>query len=143
MLVTDLTQQDLEDLKLPMVLSAVEDKPDTKIVRPILNIKHTGAIIVKREVLMDPEVSEDAGKVEAYLVDQARMMPKKPLNEDGTGPLLPDNPLMIRADQNTPFKYIQRIMEICGKKGIQIWKLELGAAEDPAVVEARKAEEGK
>jgi len=141
MIITDLTQQDLEELKLPVAIAAVEDKPDPKKVRPVINILHTGEIIVKREQLFDPE-TEDTTKLETFLSNQARQMEKKPMNEkDGTGPLLPDNPLLIRADQNTPFKWIQRVMALCGKQGIQIWKVELAASEDPDKVKARKEAE--
>jgi len=45
------------------------------------------------------------------------------------GPELPDDPLLIRADMNTPFKHIQKVMEQCGYKGILIWKIQLAAAE--------------
>lgn len=129
MVITDLTQQDLEQLQLPVAVSAVPDKPDPKVVRPVLNILHTGAMIVKREPKYDPE-KDDMSEIEAYLSDQANLMPKEHLNvEAKTGPMIPANPLLIRADRNTEFKYIQRVMEICGKKGIQIWKLELAAAE--------------
>ena len=38
MIITDLTQQDLEELKLPEARSAIEDKPDPKVVRPIINM---------------------------------------------------------------------------------------------------------
>ena len=48
---------------------------------------------------------------------------------------------LIRADKNTEFKFIQKVMEVCGKKGIQIWKLQLAASEDPAKVAAREAAE--
>jgi len=141
MIVTDLTQQDLEELKLPVAVAAVEDKPDPKVVRPVLNVLHTGQMLWKRKELYNPEKDDDITELSAFLADQSRLMPKK--FDEQTGQNLPDNPLLIRADQNTPFKYIQRIMEICGKQGIQIWKLELAAAEDPAVVQARKAEEGR
>lgn len=53
---------------------------------------------------------------------------------------LPDDPVLIRADRNTPFKYIQKIMEVCTREGIMIWKVQLAASEDPEVVAARKAE---
>ncbi len=132
MIITDLTQQDLEDLRLPIAQAAVPDKPDPKVVRPVINLLHSGEMIVKRQTLYDPEVKDDLTEIERYLADQARLMPKEHLNKDaGTGPMIPDNPLLIRADQNTEFKFIQRIMEKCGKQGIQIWKLELAAAEDP------------
>jgi len=138
MIITDLTQQDLEELVLPQARAAIEDKPDPKIVRPIINIPQSGVMIAKREVKYDPERDGDnMDELERYLADQSARMPKKMDAE--VGALLPDNPLMIRADMNTEFKYIQRIMEICGKKGIQIWKLELGAAEHPDVTKAREA----
>ena len=75
---------------------------------------------------------------ERFLADQSKRMPW--VFDAEVGAKLPDNPLMIRADTNTEFKYIQRIMEVCGKQGIQIWKLELAASEDPDKVEARKKE---
>jgi len=140
MIITDLTQQDLEDIVLPVAYTAVPDKPDPSVVRPVININQDGMMIVKREVMYDPEAN-DLKPVEGYLATQSKKMPKKPLNDDGTGPLIPDNPLLIRADQNTPFKFVQRIMEICGKQGIQIWKLELAAAEDEETRKAREAAE--
>lgn len=44
---------------------------------------------------------------------------------------LPDDPILIRADRNTPFKYIQKMMEICTRDGIKIWRVQLAASEDP------------
>jgi len=136
MIITDLTQQDLEELKLPVAQSAQPDEPDPKVVRPVINILHDGTMIVKRETLYDPEAN-DLTKTKSFLADQARLMlagkRKKGwdyLNpDDPSSPKVPDNPLLIRSDQNTEFKFIQRIMELCGQKGIQIWKLELAAAE--------------
>ena len=128
MIITDLTQQDLEELKLPPARAAIEDKPDPKVVRPIINIPQSGRMIVKREEKYNPETDgDDMSRLERYLADVSALMPHK--MDPDIGVLLPDNPLMIRADMNTEFKYIQRIMEICGKQGIQIWKLELAAAE--------------
>ena len=139
MIVTDLSQQDLEELKLPVAKTAVPDQPDPKKVRPVVNIYDSGEIIVKRETLFDPEL-EDTRELEGYLSNQARAMPKKPINEkDPSSHKVPDNPLLIRADENTPFKYIQKVMELCGKKGIEIWKVEIAAAEDPEKVKERKA----
>jgi len=137
-LITDMTQSDLEELRLPVARNAVEDKPDPKVVRPVLNILPDGKMINKRKELYDPE-KDEMQDLERYLADQARLMPKefdKDVNAE-----LPKNPLLIRADKNAEFKYIQKIMEVCGKKGIQIWKLQLAASEDPAKVAARKAAE--
>ncbi len=140
MIITDLTQQELEELKMPEARSAVEDKPDPDVVRPIINIPQSGQMIVKKNALYDPEIhGDDMTELERFLADQASRMPQK--FDKTVGKALPDNPLMIRADKNVEFRYIQRIMELCGKQGIQIWKLELGAAEDPDVKAAREAAE--
>jgi hypothetical protein len=61
--------------------------------------------------------------------------------DDMLGKDLPDDPVLIRADRNTPFKYIQKIMEVCTREGILIWKVQLAASEDPEKVKARKAAE--
>jgi len=138
MIITDLTQQDLEQLKMPVAKAAVEDKPDPKVVRPILNIPQSGKIIYKKDTKYDPETDgEDMTKLERFLATQSKLMPWK--KDPDLGIDLPDNPLMIRADANTEFKYLQRIMEICGKKGIQIWKLELGASEHEETRKKREA----
>ena len=97
-------------------------------------------MIVKKKALYNPEIDgDDMTELERFLADQANRMPKK--FDKTVGKELPDNPLMIRADKNVEFRFIQRIMELCGKQGIQIWKLELGAAEDPDVKAAREAAE--
>ncbi len=67
-------------------------------------------------------------------------VPEMPLvMDDSLGKKLPDDPVLIRADRNTPFKYIQKLMEICTREGIQIWKVQLAASEDPEKVAARAA----
>ena len=124
MIITDLTQQDLEDLKLPIAVQAVEDKPDPSEVRPVLNIMQDGEVRVKREALFDPENPDQYKQVEQYLADQARKMPP-----DKDHPELPGNPLLIRADEYAEFRNIQEMMALCGKKGIQIWKVQLAAGQ--------------
>ncbi len=137
-LITDMTQSDLEELKLPVARNSVQDKPDPKVVRPVINILPDGKMISKRYTYYTPE-EDDLTPLERFLADQAALMPQK-LDPD-LKVKLPDNPLLIRADKNTEFKYLQKIMEVCGKKGIQIWKLQLAAAEEPEKVAARKAAE--
>jgi biopolymer transport protein ExbD len=126
MIITDLTQQELEDLKLPVAEKAVEDKPNPEEVRPIINIDYRGEIRVKREVIYDPE-TEDYSKLEGFLANAASKMDTE--FDETTGAELPDNPLLIRADQVTVFKELQKVMEICGKEGIRIWKIEIAAAQ--------------
>lgn len=139
MLITDMTQKELEQLVLPEAVKAVEDKPDPTIVRPIINILANGEIWVKKERYFDPENDDGYKRLREYLSDQAAKMPKEPINEDDPGgPKAPGNPMLVRADQSTPFHYIQKVMELCGQKGIQIWKIELAATDEES---ARKKRE--
>jgi biopolymer transport protein ExbD len=129
MLITDMTQKELEVLILPVAVTASPDKPDPTEIRPIVNIISTGSIYVLAEKFYDPDEDDGYLKLKSYLQQMAAKMPKEPLNDDGTGPPIPANPLLIRADQSTPFKHIQKVMELCGLQGIQIWKVQLAAAE--------------
>ena len=121
MVITDMTQQDLEELQLPVAQNAVADKPNPDEFRPIVNIKVDGSIWVKRKMLFDPENPDNYEELKGHLSIVADKMEKKDS--------LPDEALLIRADMNTPFKYVQKVMEQCGYKGIQIWKVQLAAAE--------------
>jgi biopolymer transport protein ExbD len=131
MLLMDMSTKELELLKLPKAESAVEDKPDPKDPRPIVNILPSGRIIVKGEVVYDPDNDDGYKKLTLFLAGRARLM-----KEDWIDPLdhskgkAPDRPILVRADQSTPFKYIQKVMEKCGEKEIKIWKIELAAGED-------------
>ena len=46
MIITDLTQQDLEELKLPVAMQCVADEPDPDVVRPVINLLDNGRMIV-------------------------------------------------------------------------------------------------
>ncbi len=131
MIITDMTQKDLEELELPMAITAVEDKPDPDTLRPIINIPHTGRIIVRQVHMYDPEVDdgkpEPYAEVKRYLATAAELMPQEPLGE-GSSIMLPDDPLLVRADESTLFKHIQKVLELCGQEGIQIWKVQLAVA---------------
>lgn len=123
MVITDMTQQDLEELQLPVAINATADKPNPDEFRPVVNIKVDGSIWVKRRMYFDPENPDDYKELRGFLSDVADRMKK-----DEAG-VLPDEALLIRADMNTPFKYVQKVMEQCGYKGIQIWKVQLAASE--------------
>jgi biopolymer transport protein ExbD len=130
MIITDMTQKELETLILPVAETASPDKPDPKEIRPIVNIISNGSIYVMGELYYDPENDDQYLQLKSYLQQMANKMPKEPLNEgQPSGPKVPANPLLIRADQSTPFKHIQKVMELCGLQGIQIWKVQLAAAE--------------
>src|SRR5262245_66591797 len=100
-LITDMTQSDLEELRLPVAANAVHDRPDPKVVRPVINVLPDGEFRVKRRTLYSPE-KDDLTETERYLADQARQMPKE--RDPDLGLDLPKNPLLIRADQNAEFR---------------------------------------
>jgi biopolymer transport protein ExbD len=133
MVITDLTQQDLEELKLPTAENAQPDKPKPDEFRPVVNIKQDGSIWVKRKELYDPENPDDYKMVREYLSDVAKMMEREKFNGDPTTRNDPNSitgeALLVRADQFSAFKHTQKVMEQCGYKGIQIWKLQLAASE--------------
>ncbi len=133
MIITDMTQQDLEDLQLPMAQFAKEDKPDPEIYRPIINITFDGRIVIKREDYYVPELDDLNAdpyiRVKEWLAQTAKKMEKNFIQDGATsGPMAPDEPLLIRADISTPFKHIQKIMEFCGEQGVQIWKVQLACS---------------
>lgn len=132
MLLMDMSQDELEILHLPMAATAVADEPDPKVIRPVINIMSTGEILVMRNLIYDPNNDDQYAELKVYLAGMASRMPKEPLNEDQpNGKKVPANALLIRADRSTPFKHIQKVMEVCGIEGIQIWKIQLAAAEVP------------
>jgi hypothetical protein len=132
MLISDMTQQDLEILTLPKAISAVPDEPDVKDFRPVVNVRQTGTMVVKKEevfVSQGEGGDEDEMGIKTTLLKFSDLMEKDHMNlEEGTGDLIPDDFLLIRADQWTPFHFVQRIMTLCGDEEIRIWKIQLAAA---------------
>jgi biopolymer transport protein ExbD len=122
MLVTDLTQQDLADLTLPMAEMAQKD--ETEEGRMVINIKKDGTIEIKRvpyETLDDPNT---VVAMRTFLANEVAKGEKEP---DGTS----ERALLIRADEFTEFKHVQKLMRLCGENGIRIYKIHLAASEPP------------
>ncbi len=98
-------------------------------------------VVWKRKILYHPRWDPGArtdpirrGRPDFYwkLADTMKdvFVPYMEMKMDETlGIPLPDDPILIRADRNTPFKYIQKIMEVCTRDGIKIWKVQLAASE--------------
>ncbi len=125
MIVIDLSQKDLDDLQLPMSQQAMEDEPEEG--RLYVNINRRGEYIMTRAKLSLNEL-EEALKIR---VDRAR--PNGEPTRDAMG--LAERPILIRADMASEFKHIQKVMYVCGKEGLKIWKVELAAGQ------AKKEEE--
>lgn len=119
MIVIDLSQKDLEDLVLPMSNMAVDDDPEEG--RLYVNINRKGEYILKRQKL-------DLNALESQLmlrVDQPRKDGEPTRDAQG----LATRPILIRCDQASEFKHVQKVMFICGKEGLKIWKVELAAGQ--------------
>ncbi len=120
MIVTDLTQQELEDLVLPKADQAQKDEnPEDK--RMIININRKGDYIVRRHNrgCVDDAINE----IRKHLAAQVQGFDREP---DGAS----KQAILIRADSDTEFKYIQKVMQICGEEGIKIYKIELACHVD-------------
>ncbi len=131
MLVTDMSQKDLEELYLPKAAQALADEPDPAEIRPVVNITADGTILMRRRIYYDPLRDDNFAALREHLTQLSQQMPREALDPQapaGRRVMVAKSPLLIRADQATPAKYIQKVMEICGSTGIQIWKVELGAA---------------
>ena len=131
MLISDMTQQDLEILTLPKAISAVPDEPDVDDFRPVVNVRQDGTMVVMKEEVFTPSPeggTDDEKGLKKTLLNFADRMATDFFNKEAqTGEQLPDDFLLIRADQYTSFHYVQRIMTLCGEDSIRIWKVQLAA----------------
>ncbi len=129
MIVSDLTQQDLAELKLPVADNAIEDETvEGRLVVNVLgpapgNPGQNGEIEIKRE---NWGTLDNPNAIRALRNHLAVEVQKGEFEEGG----ISAKPLLIRADKQTDFKHLQKIMRICGEAGIRIYKIELAAAEN-------------
>ncbi len=131
MLVTDMSQRDLEEIYLPKATAAQTDKPDPAQIRPVVNITADGIILMKGRIYYDPRRDDNFASLKQHLTQVAQQLEREPLDPQASGGrqvMVAKSPLLIRADQATPAGYVQKVMELCGSTGIQIWKVELAAA---------------
>ena len=141
-IVNDLTQSELEDLKLPVAMQAGHDDPPKG--RPILNVMPDGTVIHKRITYYEPgEQPPPHAPPDPFHTGQpdvrfrlaqklarfAAVMEKKVDDQFPDLGELPDEPILVRADRNTEFKHISKIMELCTRPDIKIWKVQLAASE--------------
>ncbi len=77
------------------------------------------------EVVHDPETAgeeeEPFGKLRQWLQGTAKGMEKTPFAA-GSDLELASDPFVIRADDCTEFRFLQKILENCGRVDVLIWK---------------------
>jgi len=147
MLGADMTQRELEEVELPKADQVKEDDPlkDEDFSRTNVNIFHThnssgftcathasgdvcrdlthwAIAIVSREYTLETLVPELKELADLELEEPDPKAPKtKPLSR---------REVMIRADRNAPYGYIQKVIEACAAAGI--YKIAVGAARPDA-----------
>jgi biopolymer transport protein ExbD len=135
-LVIDLSQQDLEDLILPEAKFCVPDDsaPD---VRPIVNITQGGDIYYKKNLYYESAKHGENYKGIEILLKEWRSelnLELKPLKPEKavskTNPLVPEDPVLIRADKWTEWHYVGKFMTQCSQPYAAFWKLELAMSEE-------------
>ncbi|PIE22848.1 MAG: hypothetical protein CSA62_10390 [Planctomycetota bacterium] len=126
-LIIDLQNQELEDLKLPVAKYAQPDEQPEG-VRPIVNINQDGDVIYRGQTKYDHRDEKNFKKLNELLSFFANTVMKKKFDK-AVGRKLPDDPLLIRADEFTEMHYVAKVMMECGRDNVQIWKVELAVGE--------------
>jgi biopolymer transport protein ExbD len=121
MIVSDMSQQDLADITLPIAEQAADDKTEEG--RMIVNIYPDGEIEIKKVKYETLESQSAVDALRAYLATEVLKGEK---DEQG----LSERALLIRADETTKFKEVQKVMRVCGENGIKIYKVQLAAAQN-------------
>ena len=119
MIVVDLTQQDLVLLQLPPSEMGEKDKNPEKN-RVTVNITwdpetKTSDIVLKRNTFTLDELKDWL-----YPIANSKLNPKTKLSEI---------PILIRCDEDAPFRKVQEVMQICADKDIKIYKVLIAAAD--------------
>jgi biopolymer transport protein ExbD len=123
LIVTDLTQKELENLVLPLAVRAKEDKGAELEERVIINLVeeegHPGkyqAIVKKR-----PMSHEDLKRLLQKRADTSR---------EEVAPYGSKIFVLIRADRTTPWQEVQWIMQDCADPDVRIWKLQFATKDE-------------
>lgn len=111
MLTANMAAQQVETLKLPKA-SEADTKTKADPLRLIVNINKKGEVKVSGQMMNDNALIPLL-RIEA---DQER---------DPTNPKLSNKAVLIRADQETVYDDVQKVMQLCTQVGI--WKIEFAA----------------
>lgn len=121
-IVSDMSQKDLAELTLPKAEQAVDDKTEEG--RMVINVLKDGDLEIKRIDYGSLDGPMAVSALRGYLAREVAKGEKDP------GTTFSSRPLLVRADKETKFKEVQKVMRICGELGIQIYKVHLAAAQN-------------
>lgn len=141
MLGADMGQREFEDVKLPKAKTLKEDKgaKTDELGRLTINVYHRYTTPSFKCATFDAgRVCREQGhwqigikgndytspdKLNAKLGQEAKLAP----SSDPKTPQISERKVMVRADAQCPYGYVQDVMNLCCKNGI--YKLECGAAQ--------------
>jgi len=120
-IVSDMSQQDLAELTLPKADEAVDD--ETEEGRMVVNIFDNGELEIKKIGYKDLGDPNARIALTNYLANETALGER---DENG----LSERSLLVRADKETEFKEVQKLMRIASGEGIRIYKIDLAASQN-------------
>jgi len=119
MLITDMTQTEMEAVIQPVAKKVIEDKNKPK-ERLIVNV-FQNSINKKWELKFRGKRFNDVKVLKNRLSEYANRF------KDPKFPALSNVSIMLRADARAPFEEVQKILQICGDNQVRIYKVEINA----------------
>ena len=120
MLSADMTQRQIEDVKLPVAEQAKEDPKQKEYETTTVNIVGD---VANSQVRIAGRTFAEWAELKAYLNDLAQASPE-PANAPGS--FYTTRAIMLRADARVPYREVQRLIQLCA--GVGFYKIEVGAA---------------
>ncbi len=119
MLITDMSQQEMEAVQQPVAKKVLEDKQKPK-ERLIVNV-FKNLTSNKWELKFRGKRYPDVKVLKNRLAEHANRF------KDPKMPSLSNVSVMVRADARAPFEEVQKILQICGDNQVRIYKVEINA----------------
>jgi len=137
MVTIDLTQKEFIPVALPFARQGIEDTEKTAdpTQRLVINLTSDGTIQFKTFTLTlssEDRAAQNASLKKLY--DELGRLARDPsvLEEDGSSKV----PVMIHADRDAKWEYVQWIMQVCSLQNVQVYKLQF-ATKKPVAEEDR------
>lgn len=117
MLVSDMTQQQIERLELPSATKAVKEKyADEKML--VLNIKKDGTVWLQGKKIFTPPPQGKGQKYDSKkLEDLFISRRQQPIYQDPANENFVNYPLLLRCDRSSSWEWVQLVMMIASQEG--------------------------
>jgi biopolymer transport protein ExbD len=125
MVVTDLTQQELANLVLPLANTAVQDKDNDKDDRVIINIDENGVLLHKGTRITLNELGTRLVFLKTVYKKKMALQGKSGVEIIKGGAEASKLFVLLRADRNTPWQHIQWVMTIMAEA--KLYKLQFAS----------------